>query len=121
MRARTFAPSQPSRPPRHSAPPPVDDGGDKVADGIHTVVMLLDGPILPAVGGSGTPEEKIIECIENGINKINVNTEISQYTVKKLAEIIKEDPNTHLSKLTLMQEDIVSEIVEKYIRLFARV
>ena len=72
-------------------------------------------------GGSGTPEEKIIECIENGINKINVNTEISQYTVKKLAEIIKEDPNTHLSKLTLMQEDIVSEIVEKYIKLFARV
>ncbi len=72
-------------------------------------------------GGSGTPEEKITECIENGINKINVNTEISQYTVKKLAEIIKEEPNTHLSKLTLMQEDIVSEIVEKYIRLFARV
>ena len=35
-------------------------------------------------GGSGTPEEKIIECIENGIKKINVNTEISQYTVAKL-------------------------------------
>ena len=72
-------------------------------------------------GGSGTPEEKLVVCIENGIKKINVNTEISQYTVAKLYEIITEDKNVHLSKLTLLQSDIVSEIVEKYIRLFGRI
>ena len=72
-------------------------------------------------GGSGTPEEKILECIDNGIRKINVNTEISQYTVKKMADKLAEEPNTHLSKLTLLQSDYVSEIVEKYIRLFGRV
>ena len=72
-------------------------------------------------GGSGTPEETILKCIENGICKINVNTEISQYTVGKIAAKIAEEPNTHLSKLTLLTEEYVSEIVEKYIKLFARV
>lgn len=69
-------------------------------------------------GGSGTPEETILKCIENGICKINVNTEISQYTVAKIAEKIKDEPNTHLSKLTLLISDYVSEVVYKYITLF---
>ncbi len=69
-------------------------------------------------GGSGTPQELLLECIDNGICKINVNTEISQYTVKKIAEKIAEEPNTHLSKLTLLTSDYVSEIVYKYIDLF---
>ena len=69
-------------------------------------------------GGSGTPEEILLECIDNGICKINVNTEISQYTVKKLGNIISQEPNTHLSKLTLLQSEYVSEIVEKYMELF---
>lgn len=69
-------------------------------------------------GGSGTPEETILKCIENGICKINVNTEISQYTVAKISEKIKEDKNTHLSKLTLLTSDYVSDVVYKYIELF---
>ena len=70
-------------------------------------------------GGSGTPEEKILECIENGICKINVNTEISQYTVGKLAKLLQAEPNTHLSKLSLIATDYVSEVVYKYIKLFS--
>lgn len=70
-------------------------------------------------GGSGTPEEKILECIENGICKINVNTEISQYTVGKLAQLLQAEPNTHLSKLSLIATDYVSEVVYKYIKLFS--
>ncbi|MPN64079.1 hypothetical protein SDC9_211850 [bioreactor metagenome] len=70
-------------------------------------------------GGSGTPEEKILECIENGICKINVNTEISQYTVGKLAELLQAEPNMHLSKLSLIATDYVSEVVYKYIKLFS--
>jgi len=69
-------------------------------------------------GGSGTPEETILKCIDNGICKINVNTEISQYTVAKIAEKISAEPNTHLSKLTLLQAEYVSEVVYKYIELF---
>lgn len=69
-------------------------------------------------GGSGTPEETILKCIDNGICKINVNTEISQYTVAKIAAKIAAEPNTHLSKLTLLQSEYVSEVVYKYIELF---
>ena len=69
-------------------------------------------------GGSGTPEEKILECIENGICKINVNTEISQYTVMKIRELLNKSENTHLSKLSLEEISFVSEVVFKYIKLF---
>ncbi|MGE4213520.1 MAG: ketose-bisphosphate aldolase [Anaerotignaceae bacterium] len=70
-------------------------------------------------GGSGTPEEKILECIENGICKINVNTEISQYTVGSIAKLLQAEPNTHLSKLSLIATDYVSEVVYKYTTLFS--
>jgi fructose-bisphosphate aldolase class II len=69
-------------------------------------------------GGSGTPHEILLECIDNGICKINVNTEISQYTVRKMLETIKNEPNTHLSKLAIMEADFVSEAVHDYIELF---
>lgn len=63
--------------------------------------------------------EKILECIENGICKINVNTEISQYTVGKLAQLLQDEQNTHLSKLSLKVTGYVSEVVYKYIKLFS--
>ena len=68
-------------------------------------------------GGSGTPEDKLLACIENGITKINVNTEISEYVMAHTKEMLaKESP--HLSVLALAQKDWVREIVGKYIRLF---
>jgi len=70
-------------------------------------------------GGSGTPEEKIQECIENGICKINVNTEISQYTVGRLSQLLQAEPNMHLSKLSLRETDYISEVVYKYVRMFS--
>ena len=71
-------------------------------------------------GGSGIPEEKIRACIERGIAKINVNTEISSYTVKKtLEELSGAQKKPHLSVLAIKQQGWVSEIVEKYIRFFA--
>lgn len=68
-------------------------------------------------GGSGTPEEKLRQCIYNGISKINVNTEISEYAVKNIKELLsKEQP--HLSVISLEQTKYVSEVVKKYIRIF---
>ena len=70
-------------------------------------------------GGSGTPEEDIMNCIDNGIAKINVNTEISTYTIEKSTELLsKKQP--HLSVLSLNQMDYVKEIVKKYISFFGR-
>jgi len=70
-------------------------------------------------GGSGTPEEDILNCIANGIAKINVNTEISAYTVEKSTELLsKEQP--HLSVLAISQTEYIKEIVKKYIAFFRR-
>lgn len=54
-------------------------------------------------GGSGTPETTIKECIKNGICKINVNTEISMYTVERLKELLSEK-EYHLSKVSISEE-----------------
>lgn len=69
-------------------------------------------------GGSGTPEEKVKECISNGIAKINVNTEISDYTVRHTRELLAKE-NPHLSVAALNQIQYVSEVVQKYIGIFA--
>ncbi len=68
-------------------------------------------------GGSGTPEDKIIESINNGISKINVNTEISTYTVEKTKEFL-ESNKVHLSELYLKQQGFMEVIIENYIKLF---
>ena len=60
-----------------------------------------------------------MNCIDNGIAKINVNTEISTYTIEKSTELLsKKQP--HLSVLSLNQMDYVKEIVKKYISFFGR-
>lgn len=68
-------------------------------------------------GGSGTPEDKLLACIDNGISKINVNTEISEYVVSHTGELLDTE-KPHLSVLSLKQKDWVKEVVSKYICLF---
>jgi fructose-bisphosphate aldolase class II len=68
-------------------------------------------------GGSGTPEETIKDCISHGINKINVNTEISNEVVAKTTALLKEE-QPHFSVVSLHQQDYVKETVIKYMKLF---
>lgn len=65
-------------------------------------------------GGSGVPEEDILACLDHGITKMNVNTEISNYTIEKTRELL-EEKSPHFSVLSLAQKDAVKEIVRKYI------
>ena len=69
-------------------------------------------------GGSGIPEETIAACIRDGICKINVNTEISTYSVDRLAEILCGGDRPHLSVLGKKQQTFVGEVVKKYIQFF---
>ena len=69
-------------------------------------------------GGSGTPEDKLLACIDNGISKINVNTEISEYVMANTRELL-ETEKPHFSVLSLRQKEWASEVVSKYITLFA--
>lgn len=85
---------------------------------ILSEINKLTGIPLVLHGGSGTPEGDIRACIKNGISKINVNTEISTYVVEKTMEILSSQKKPHLSVLALMQKQLVSEVVEKYIQFF---
>lgn len=75
---------------------------------------------LPLVlhGGSGTPEETILRCIDNGICKINVNTEISESTIQELKKLLDSNKNLHLSTVASSQVNYVKEVVLKYSRFF---
>jgi len=113
-----------------------ETGVDALAVSIGTVHGLYKGKpniridILQAInqelgiplvlhGGSGTPEQDILNCIANGIAKINVNTEISTYAVEKSAALLAEK-QPHFSVLSLNQVDYVKEIVKKYIAFFGK-
>jgi fructose-bisphosphate aldolase class II len=75
---------------------------------------------LPLVlhGGSGTPEEVVRECIRNGIAKINVNTEISYYTVEQVKALLASGKSPHLSQLSLKEVGFVKQVVTKYATMF---
>jgi len=87
---------------------------------VDILKAIHDKVSIPLVlhGGSGIPEETITECIKNGICKINVNTEISMYSVEKIAEILCGGARPHLSVIGKKQQQFVSEVVTKYILFF---
>lgn len=69
-------------------------------------------------GGSGTPEDVIRECVQNGVCKINVNTEISVFTVEQLKALQSGEKSYHLSVLSLKQIEYIKQIVKKYMIIF---
>lgn len=72
---------------------------------------------LPLVlhGGSGTPAETIQQCIDLGIRKINVNTEISSFVSSRIKSLMLEKEKIHYSALSLYARDAVKEIVQQYL------
>lgn len=84
---------------------------------LKKIAECVDIPLV-LHGGSGTPEEIIRECIRNGISKINVNTEISFYTVKQLKTLLQSGNNYHLSQLAFKEVSYVRDIVRKYSNIF---
>ncbi|MBQ1407735.1 MAG: class II fructose-bisphosphate aldolase, partial [Eubacterium sp.] len=70
-------------------------------------------------GGSGTPKDKILECIANGISKINVNTEIAMFAAGRLKERLAADELPHLSVLQRGITDDVCEIVSGFMNEFS--
>lgn len=87
-------------------------------DILENINKLLAVPLV-LHGGSGLSEKDIAGCIAGGIAKINVNTEISAYTVDKTARLLA-DKQPHFSVLSLYQAECVKDIVKKYISFFNR-
>lgn len=70
-------------------------------------------------GGSGLAAKDIAGCIDRGIAKINVNTELSVYAVEKTRELLAAR-QPHFSELSLRQADYIKDVVKKYIAIFRR-
>ncbi len=84
---------------------------------LQKIAAVADIPLV-LHGGSGTPENIVRECIQNGIAKINVNTEISVYTVEKVKALLATGEHYHLSQLALKEVGYVKEVVTKYAAMF---
>ena len=67
-------------------------------------------------GGTGIPEEDVRKAIKNGINKINVGTQI-RYTYLQATcdEIMRQTPNNHTSEIKREVMKVVKEEVKKWI------
>ncbi len=70
-------------------------------------------------GGSGTPEEDIIKAVNNGITKVNVNTELRLAYTQALKKSLENNPDqTTPYKIMPPVVDAVQKIVENKIILF---
>jgi fructose-bisphosphate aldolase class II len=84
---------------------------------LKKIAAVVDIPLV-LHGGSGTPEDVVRECIRNGIAKINVNTEISFYTVEQVQALLTSGKNYHLSQLAIKEVGYIKEVVKKYTVMF---
>ncbi|EAX48889.1 ketose-bisphosphate aldolases [Thermosinus carboxydivorans Nor1] len=93
-------------------------GTPKIDIGVlKNIASLVDIPLV-LHGGSGTPEAIVRECIQNGIAKINVNTEISVHTIENVRKLLAEGKNYHLSQVSLREVGFIKEVVIKYATMF---
>lgn len=69
-------------------------------------------------GGSGNTEKDLVLAINEGIAKININTEISNAAVKQLREIFEGNFSGHLSILSDRIKKPMLEVIQEKMRLF---
>ncbi|MCG6796566.1 class II fructose-bisphosphate aldolase [Geobacillus sp. YHL] len=87
-------------------------------DLLQRIRQVVDIPLV-LHGGSGTPDEIILETIKNGICKINVNTEVSMTAVTYLKDLLKNEKMPHLSTIMANMQRTIESTMEKFVRLFA--
>lgn len=71
-------------------------------------------------GGSGNTEEDLLLAIEEGVAKININTEISNAGVEQLNKIFKDGYSGHLSNISEQIKRPMYQVVKEKMSLFAR-
>lgn len=93
-------------------------GEPKIDVGTLKAIRRLVSVPLVLHGGSGTPEDVLRQCIQNGICKINVNTEISTLVVDRFRAMLASGKDFHYSKLSLEAVGLVTRVARKYIGIF---
>ncbi|MGD8190378.1 class II fructose-1,6-bisphosphate aldolase [Brevibacillus ginsengisoli] len=87
-------------------------------DIIDQVAKNIGAPIV-LHGGSGVPDEAIVEAIRNGVGKINVNTENQVASTAVIRKVLAEKPNEIDPRKYLgPARDAIKETVKGKIRLF---
>lgn len=85
------------------------------------MVMLNDNIKLPLVmhGGSGLPDHIIIKSIENGVAKINVNTDFQIAWAQAIKKYIENNPNVYdPRKIIGAGQSAIKEVAKQKILLF---
>ena len=88
-------------------------------DRLKEIAKIISVPLV-LHGGSGNTEEDFELAIDEGISKININTEISNAAVTQLKEIFRNDFSGHLSSLSIAIKEPMMSVVREKMRLFAR-
>lgn len=85
---------------------------------LKAINEIIDVPLV-LHGGSGLSDEEFVKVIENGINKINLFTEISMAAVNQSVDYaIAKEKRIHFAELILVGRTVVEKISEKYLVLF---
>jgi len=88
-------------------------------DRLKEIAKVISLPLV-LHGGSGNTEEDLILAVNEGISKININTEISNAAVNQLREIFKNNYSGHLSALSKKIKEPMLTVIKEKIKLFAR-
>ncbi len=68
-------------------------------------------------GGSGAGESNIQKAVANGINKINVCTDLMNHTKDAMIRILKEQPEIQYMELNEALEEEMKKFIKAYMRL----
>jgi len=88
-------------------------------DRLKEIAKVISVPLV-LHGGSGNTEEDLILAIDEGMSKININTEISNAAVKQLKEIFKNNYSGHLSALSNRIKEPMLTVIKEKMKLFSR-
>ncbi|HOR42930.1 MAG TPA: class II fructose-bisphosphate aldolase [Atribacterota bacterium] len=86
---------------------------------LKEIAKLVSIPLV-LHGGSGNTKRDLLLAIDEGISKININTEVSNAAITQLKNIFKEDYSGHLSDIFNLIKKPMYQVVQEKMRLFAR-
>ncbi len=89
---------------------------------VERVRKIAEQVTIPLVmhGGSGTPDEAVVESIRSGIAKINVATELVTVMGKKFSEVQRQEGFSYsVPSLFAPAREACRELVERKMRLFS--
>ena len=95
----------------HKTPPKLNIALLAQVSGILDVPLVLHG-------SSGLDAEVIRTCIENGISKVNVGTELHYTYKRKVREVIGKNPEDHaITSFALPAKEAMKDVARRWIKL----